>query len=520
MRTVVSGRGHATEQMAELAERELNQHVQSQDSYIRDTCDFLAKLQSIDQPISGRNGHRPLMFCMDVAKLYPSVPRVEGVAACRKALDARIEPTIPTEEVLKVIELVLDNNNFQLDKTQNYLQTEGTAIGSKLGRNYACTYMGAWELELLSRSSFKPLKWFRFIDDIWGVWVQGEDTLREFHTLANKIHPNINVDLRLSSSTIEFLDVEVMLSDSGYFTTNLYSKPTDARAYLHYTSDHPPCVKRAIPRGLGMRMRRICSNETDYLHHRQRLVDRLRERGYPARELTAELEKVDRMERADLLGKVAKIKGEREEARVPMVVTFSSFLPDIRAIIRNNRYILKKSSRLTKIFPKDPMVAFKRGSNLKDILVHKKTRNSLRSRGRQDCGGGCAICKVFYEGDTVAGAEGSMHYDKTIGCRSSNLVYGIWCTRCSKVVYVGQTGDTIYTRTQNHLSSIRCRREGRIPVNRHFSQEGHSVEDFRIVGLERTWGNSEDRRKFREMRWVGLLGTQKDSAGENVRRER
>ena len=87
------------------------------------------------------------------------------------------------------------------------------------------------------------------------------------------------------------------------------------------------------------------------------------------------------------------------------------------------------------------------------------------------------------------------------------------------MVYVGQTGDTVYKRMQNHLSSIRCKREGRIPVNRHFTEGGHNEEDFRVIGLERTWGNSEDRRKFREMRWVGLLCTRKESDGENVRRE-
>ena len=48
------------------------------------------------------------------------------------------------------------------------------------------------------------------------------------------------------------------------------------------------------------------------------------------------------MERTDLLGIVDKSKGEREEGRVPMVVALSSFLTDIRAIIRKNRYILKK----------------------------------------------------------------------------------------------------------------------------------------------------------------------------------
>ena len=84
-----------------------------------------------------------------------------------------------------------------------------------------------------------------------------------------------------------------------------------------------------------------------------------------------------------------------------------------------------------------------------------------------------------------------MHYDKTIGCKTSNLVYGIWCAKCKKVVYVGQTGDTIYKRTHNHLSSIRCKRQGRIPVNRHFSVKEHGEEDFKIIGLERTWGNSD-----------------------------
>ena len=158
-------------------------------------------------------------------------------------------------------------------------------------------------------------------------------------------------------------------------------------------------------------------------------------------------------------------------------------------------------------------------SNLKDLLVHRKTRRALGTKGRQDCGANCVICRTFYEGESVPGVQGAVHYDKTIGCKTSNLVYGIWCDKCKRVIYVGQTGDTIYRRTQNHLSSIRCSRTGRIPVNRHFAEMGHSEGDFKIVGLERTWGNSEERRKVREMRWVELLGTQKEDDGMNVRRE-
>lgn len=279
-------------------------------------------------------------------------------------------------------------------------------------------------------------------------------------------------------------------------------------------------MKRAIPKGLGMRLKRICSKQSDYQHHRENLISRLCERGYPKGRVIHELGKVDRMGREEILGRRSKKRSVKEGERVPMVITYSGFLPDIRAIMKKNRHILHRSDRMKEIFPKDPIVAYKRGSNLKDLLVHQKTRRAIGSRGRQDCGGGCAICKVFYAGETVPGAGGVVHYDKTIGCKTSNLVYGIWCVQCSKVVYVGQTGDTIYRRVQNHLSSMRRNREGRIPVNRHFSEKGHSTDDFRVIGLERTWGNSEDRRKFREMRWVGLLGTQRDSDGENVRRER
>ena len=72
--------------------------------------------------------------------------------------------------------------------------------------------------------------------------------------------------------------------------------------------------------------------------------------------------------------------------------------------------------------------------------------DALRTSGGQDCGDGCGTFKVFYEGNTVPGAEGSMHYDKTVGCKSSNLVYGMWCTRCRKVVYEGRV-ELLFTYT-------------------------------------------------------------------------
>ena len=134
----------------------------------------------------------------------------------------------------------MDNNNFSLGNSHHYTQVNGIATGSKLGRNYACTYLGKWEGMLLESSALDPFLYLRYIDDIFGIWLHGEEKLHEFHTLANTIHNNIKLDLRLSPTEIYFLDVRVTVN-MGKLHTTVYTKPTDTKAHhysfliIHYT---------------------------------------------------------------------------------------------------------------------------------------------------------------------------------------------------------------------------------------------------------------------------------------------
>ena len=517
LRTIVSGRGHATERVAEIAEKELAGHVESQDSYLKDTTHFLQRLEEIPQPLPG-GPCAPILFCMDVQKLYPSVPQKEGMEACRAALDQRKGPKIPTEDVLKMIDLVLNNNNFNLDSNAHFVQTEGTAIGSKLGKNYACTYLGRWENELHARCIVKPLAYFRFCDDIFGIWLGGLEQLKQYHALANSIHPKIQVDLRHSETDIEFLDVRVLLVD-GSLKTDLFSKPTDTKAYLHYTSDHPSHTKDAVPMGLAIRIKRICSDQQNYVKHRNELGTRLISRGYPKTVIDKSFAKVDLMNRKQLLKR--QTQTTKATTRVPLVITYSSHLPNIRSILRSKRHILERSDYMKDIFSADPMVAYRKGRSLKDQLVHDKTRRFMsgQKRGRQDCGKNCVICRRMYqEADKVQGPRGTCTYDRTVGCKSSNVIYGVWCKLCSCVCYVGETGGTLYTRLSNHLSTIRTdRSSAQYPVAMHFNSPGHSIDDVMIVGLERVWSRDVIYRRIREARWIDMLGTSQLHGGLNVK---
>lgn len=140
LRRIINGRHGATENIAEFVENKLSENVSNLPSFIKDLTDFLNKLNSIPQ----QSPYNTIMFRLDVKALYPSVPREEAKRACRKVLDKRTNHNLHTDDALKLIDIVLENNIFSFNDN-HYIQTEDRAIGSKLGLNYACTYKCIWK---------------------------------------------------------------------------------------------------------------------------------------------------------------------------------------------------------------------------------------------------------------------------------------------------------------------------------------------------------------------------------------
>ena len=193
-RAIVSGIGTPTERLAELAEHELKGFVEQSPSYIRDTTDFIVKLRSVDEPLPTD----AILFCFDVVKLYPSVPRKEGLQACEEALSTRLRSLVSGKAAMEMIQTVLDNNVF--------------GFGDK------SAYMRKWD-EALLRFRASPYFYKRFIDDGFGIWTEGEDELKLFAKHANSINPNIQVELPYDRKQIEFLDTLVKLEDGHIYSS-------------------------------------------------------------------------------------------------------------------------------------------------------------------------------------------------------------------------------------------------------------------------------------------------------------
>ena len=416
------------------------------------------------------------------------------------------------EDILSFAELVLKSNNFEFNG-KHYLQKRGTAIGTKMAPSYANVFMDRLERRLIENAEVKPHIWWRYIDDIFIVWTEGEEKLREFIDYLNNAHETIKFTYKWSEHEIEFLDVKV-LNESGVLETDVFIKPTDSHQYLHYSSCHPGACKRSIPFAQAMRLRRICSKSCFFEKRVGELVKFLMERGYRKASVEGQVDKVRRMSRAEILS-----KGNRPRStKTPFVVTYHPRLPDISKILRELHPILESSERCRNSITSVPFVAFRKPKSLQDYLVRAK----VDSRGPKGLSLGtvkcssrrCEVCKYIDENSHFKSSQDDRRYsiNYSLNCNSNNVVYLITCKKCS-LQYVGSTVTKFRLRFNNHKSRIRRHetlRQAEKGVDdllyRHFWSEGHcGLSDVGIQLIDRV--NGEEQLREKEGQWAYKLKT-------------
>ena len=116
-------------------------------------------------------------------------------------------------------------------------------MGTRMAPAYANLFMGDLEEKLLAQFPLKPYLWWRYIDDIFMVWIHGEDKLEDFINHINSLHSTIKFTHEFSKFHISFLDVTVSLDNNYKISTDLFVKSTDTHQYLLHTSCHPSHIK-------------------------------------------------------------------------------------------------------------------------------------------------------------------------------------------------------------------------------------------------------------------------------------
>ena len=151
-------------------------------------------------------------------------------------------------------------------------QVNGVAMGTKMGPSYANLFVGYFENQFFNQfNGTKPELYGRYIDDCIGVTSSSREELDHFITSVNSFHLALKYTWEISEISIAFLDIKVSINGNG-LSTSVHYKPTDSHSYLLHSSSHPTHVTNSIPFSQFLRLRRLCSDDSDFPTNQRKCV--------------------------------------------------------------------------------------------------------------------------------------------------------------------------------------------------------------------------------------------------------
>ena len=106
----------------------------------------------------------------------------------------------------------------------------------------------------------------------------------------------------------------------------MHYKPTDSHSYLLYSSSRPSHVKNSIPYSQLLRLRRLCSEDSDFSLKSEEMCHFFDKRGYPASVVQAGHHRAQQIDRQSALQTSQKENniGEKVLIRYPPAKKLSS----------------------------------------------------------------------------------------------------------------------------------------------------------------------------------------------------
>ena len=428
-RPIVSGIGSLTENISAYVDHFIKPEVTTLPSYLRDSSDFINSLKSFDKVTNSI-----LIATFDVQSLYTCIPERGGIEALEHFLSQRPATSKPsTACILDLAHIVLSNNYFRFEN-DFYLQSKGTAMGTKMAPNYACLYMGHFENQYVLNASnpfwSKILLYRRFIDDIFIIADCTVEELNCFHQYLNSCNDHLRFTLEYDRERISFLDVLVRKS-GNCLHTEIFRKPTDRNTMLRGDSFHPQPFIKSLPISQFHRIRRVCSDDGTYAAQASDLSNRFLNRGYKQEWVAAARGRYDRVTQEECLQPRKKTPTHNS---IMCSVRYSPLGAQFRETIRKHWHIVNSDPKLKNVFTEPPKLVFKRPNNIRDGLVRADINPQNTPKpinlpdGNYKCGG-CSQCVYTQRCKTFTHPHTGRNISirGAITCSTTHVIYMIRC---------------------------------------------------------------------------------------------
>ena len=176
----------------------------------------------------------------------------------------------------------------------------------------------------------------------------------------------------ISEKEINFLDTTIFkgegLCKNSVLDVCTHFKPTETFQYTHFTSCHAPGVKKGFIKGEALRLLKTNSSKKLYEDIIKKFKTRFRERGYPDNLINNVLREIRFKERKSALREEQKMRKDI----LPFVTQYNPAVPNLKNILMSKWHLIENQPSLREIYQAQPIISYKRGKSLKDILVRAK----------------------------------------------------------------------------------------------------------------------------------------------------
>eukprot|EP00061_Rhincodon_typus_P000432 g11682.t1 len=100
---------------------------------------------------------------MNDSALYTSIPHDNSITTIALVLNTNCQ--FP-DAILQLIRFILDHNTFTFNN-QFFIQTHGTAMGTRFAPQYANIFMHKFEQDFFAAQNLQPMRNFRYIFFLW-----------------------------------------------------------------------------------------------------------------------------------------------------------------------------------------------------------------------------------------------------------------------------------------------------------------------------------------------------------------
>ena len=123
---------------------------------------------------------------------------------------------------------------------------------------------------------------------------------------------------------------------------------------------HRHIHQNSIPYSQFLRLRRLCSDDSDFSSKSEEMCQFFEKRGYPVSVVKAGHHRAQQFDRQSSLQTSQKDKNDR----IPVTLTFHPHNHAVKSIILNNLKLLQNDPETGRIFSQPPLISFKRDKNV------------------------------------------------------------------------------------------------------------------------------------------------------------